>query len=132
MGRKIMAEQVRDILDRWLLAETQHRLADAGLEDNPPNHLCISVIPIVHTYTMAVLDLIPGYKLPPMGLLRVLAEIVLTTCWCLIEPDPEVKIRRWLKESYIQRKKLLERTIHAQAIPNDDKAAFGEGVEEFL
>jgi hypothetical protein len=55
MGPKIMDDQVKDILDRWLLAETRHRLADASLEDNPPNHLCISVIPVVHTYTMAVL-----------------------------------------------------------------------------
>ena len=53
-----MEDQVRSALDKWLLRETQHKLADAGLEDNPPNHLCISVIPVVHTYGAATLDLV--------------------------------------------------------------------------
>jgi len=128
-----MNDQVKDTLDRWLLAETQHKLADAGLQDNPPNHLCLSIIPVVHTYTMAILDLVSAnYKLPAMGLLRVLAELTLTTCWCLIEPDPEVKVRRWLKQSYIERKKLLEHTADVQGIPPNDKTEFGKEIKELI
>jgi len=126
-----MEDQVRKTLDRWLLAETQHRLADADLEDNPPNHLCISVIPVVHTYARAILDLIDAhYKLPAMGLLRVLAELTLTTCWCLIEPDPEGKVHRWLKQSYIERRKFLGHLVDLPGIPENDKAEFSAELDE--
>jgi len=104
-----MDDLVARTVDKWLLKETHDRLVDAGLEDTPVNHICLSVIPVAHTYCRAILDLMDAqYKLPAMGLLRVLAELTLTTCWCLIEPDPDIKIRRWLKQSYIERKKLLE------------------------
>jgi hypothetical protein len=126
-----MEDQVRTTLDQWLLTETQHRLADAGLQNNPPNHLCISVIPVVHTYTMAILDLIDAqFKLPAMGLLRVLAELTLTTCWCLIEPDPEVKVRRWLKQSYIERKKFLKHLVDLHGISENDRAEFSMEIGE--
>ena len=126
-----MNDQVKDTLDRWLLAETQHKLADAGLQDNPPNHLCLSIIPVVHTYTMAILDLVSAnYKLPAMGLLRVLAELTLTTCWCLIEPDPEVKVRRWLKQSYIERKNFLQHLVDSPGISDNDRAEFSREIDE--
>ena len=126
-----MEDQVRSTLDRWLLAETHDRLVDAGLQDNPPNFLCISVIPVAHTYATAILDLINGqYRLPAMGLLRVLAELVLTTCWCLVEPDPELKIRRWLKQSYIERKKFLKHLIDVRGIPQNDRTEFSREIEE--
>ncbi len=126
-----MEDQVRNTLDRWLLAETQHKLADAGLQDTPPNHLCLSVIPVAHTYTMAILDLVSAnYRLPAMGLLRILAELTLTTCWCLMGPDPEAKIRRWLKYSYMERKKFLEPLLSVQDISENDKAGFLKEIEE--
>jgi hypothetical protein len=126
-----MENQVRTTLDQWLLAETQHKLADVGLQDDPPNHLCLSVIPVAHTYTMAILDLVSAnYKLPAMGLLRVLAELTLTTCWCLIGPDPEAKILRWLKYSYIERKKFLMHLVDVRDIPENDKVEFSREIEE--
>jgi len=127
----MMQDQIKSTLDRWLLAETHDKLVDAGLQDNPPNHLCLSVMPVVRTYAMSILDLINGqYRLPTMGLLRVLAELVLTTCWCLVEPDPEVKIRRWLKQSYIERKKFLKHLVDLGGIPENDKAEFSREIEE--
>jgi hypothetical protein len=124
-------DQVRITVDRWLLAETQHKLADGGLQDNPPNHLCLSVIPVAHTYTMAILDLLSAnYKLPAMRLLRVLAELTLTTCWCLTGPDPEVKVRCWLKQSYIERKNFLRRLVDLHGISEDDRAQFSREIDE--
>lgn len=80
---------------------------------------------------MAILDLInKQYRLPAMGLLRVLSELTLTMCWCFIEPDPEAKIRHWLKESYLERKKFLKHVVDLHGIPENDKAEFSREIEE--
>ena len=67
-----------------------------------------------------------------MCLLRVLAELTLTTCWCLIGPDPEAKIRRWLKYSYIERKKFLTHLVDIRDIPEADKAEFSSEIKEVV
>ncbi len=125
-----MHDLVARTVDKWL-QETHDKCVDAGLAATPVNILCLSVIPVAHTYCRAILDLInTQYQLPAMGLLRVLAELTLTTCWSLIEPDPDIKIRRWLKQSYVERKKLLKRTVEAHNIPEEDKDAFRKEIKE--
>lgn len=123
-----MDDEVASMVDKWLLKETHDKLVDAGLEDTPINNLCLSVIPVAHTYCRAILQLArpnasPNENciLPAMGLLRVLAELTLRTCWCLVEPEPDVKVTRWLKQSYIERTKFLERMVMVCTIPDKDK-----------
>jgi hypothetical protein len=65
-----------------------------------------------------------------MALLRVLAELAPTTCWCLIDADPEVKIRRLLKRSYIERQKFLKRLVELHGIVENDREEFSKEIEE--
>lgn len=123
-----MEDVVAKTVDKWLLKETHDKLVEAGLQDAPVNNLCLSVIPVAHTYCRAILQLTrtnassnTNCILPAMGLLRVLAELTLRTCWCLVEPEPDVKVPRWLKQSYIERTRFLERMIMVCTVPEKDK-----------
>lgn len=123
-----MEDVIARTIDKWLIKETHNKLVDAGLEDTPVNNLCLSVIPVAHTYCRAILQLVKTNAnsnanciLPAMGLLRVLAELTLRTCWCLIEPEPAVKVPRWLKQSYIERTRFLERMVMVCTVPAKDK-----------
>lgn len=123
-----MEDIVANTVDKWLLKETHHKLRDADLEDTPVNNLCLTVIPVAHTYCRAILQLVKTNAgsnanciLPAMGLLRVLAELTLRTCWCLSKPEPNIKVLRWLKQSYIERTRLLEKTVMVCTIPDKDK-----------
>lgn len=127
---EIMAE-AKAIVNKWLLDDTHHKLADRNLSDTPPNHLCLSVIPVAHTYCMAALELADnGYVLPAMALLRVLAELTYRTIWCLGETSekPKVKIERWLKHSYNKRKELLEDMVKNEGVPDNDKEQFRQEI----
>ncbi|MHC4258911.1 MAG: DUF5677 domain-containing protein [Planctomycetota bacterium] len=130
-----MDDVVARTVDKWLLSETHDRLVSEGLEATPGNYLCLSVIPVAHTYCRAILRLAGPASteqcmLPTMGLLRVLTELALRTCWCLMGPEPDVKVTRWLKQSYMERKKLLERTVVASIVPDKDKKEYREEIEK--
>ncbi len=132
-----MGDVVASTLDKWLLTETHNKLVDKGLKDTPANNLCLSIIPLAHTYCRAILQLAnpkassdKNCILPAMGLLRVLAELTLRTCWCLIEPESDVKVTRWLKQSYIERKKFLKGIVKAGIVPGKDKGDFHKEIEE--
>lgn len=132
-----MDDVVASTVDKWLLTETHNKLVDKGLKDTPANNLCLSVIPVAHTYCRAILQLAnPNASsdknciLPAMGLLRVLAELTLRTCWCLIEPEPDVKVTRWLKQSYIEQRKFLERMVMVCVVPARDKQECLEEIKD--
>ena len=125
--------RIAALTDKWLLTDTHDRLVDANLTDSPANHLCLSVIPVAHTYCRAILDLADKeYVLPAMALTRVLAEITHRTIWCLgeTEEEPEVKIERWLKRSYIKRRDLLKDMVESEMVPDADKGQFNHDIDE--
>lgn len=132
-----MEDIVASTLDKWLLTETHHRLTDKDVVDTPANNLCLSVIPVAYTYCRAILQLTNPKAssdnnciLPAMGLLRVLAELTLRTCWSLIEPEPDVKVTRWLKNSYEERRRFLRRVIKVSVAPDEDKQDFHKEIED--
>jgi hypothetical protein len=109
-----MGMQIEQTVNRWF-KETTNRINAVQKPDKPECDLTANVLPLAHNYCNAVFILLNnGTKLPTMALLRVLGELVFRLIWCLYKDNPQresvdVRIQRWLKESYRQRRIHLEK-----------------------
>lgn len=109
-----MEIQIEQAVNKWF-KETANRINADRKSDRPEYDLAANVLPLVHNYCNAVFILLDNCKkLPAMALLRVLGELVFRLIWCLYKDNPQqesvdVRIQRWLKESYYQREGHLKK-----------------------
>ncbi len=103
-------------IDKWF-REIAEKMSSTPKEDKPIYDLCSSVLPLAHNYCDATLLLLDSNKnLPAMALLRILSELTFRLIWCLStynnpQEDVDIRIKRWLKESYKQRKRNLKKLL---------------------
>jgi hypothetical protein len=108
--------EIDTIIDKWF-QETVDMINKEVKTNTAEDVLCSSALPISHRYCCATLTLLnSGFRLPAMALIRILAETVFRLAWCLHVDNPqnelvEVRIQRWLKESYKERKKHLKKLL---------------------
>lgn len=108
--------EIDETINKWF-EEMAFKINAEIKTDTSVDNLFSSIIPLAHNYCNAVLLLASNERrLPAMALLRVLAELALRVIWCLYEDNPlketvDVRIERWLKESYKQRKRNLKKRL---------------------
>ncbi len=130
-----MKNEIDTTVEHWFEEATSY-IQEKAVGDRPSDELCASVIPITYNYCTAALMLLEsGRRLPVMALLRVLAELVLRTTWCLYSDTPDREItdhraERWAKESLLQRKKLLTRIVGCSKVPQEDRRSFAKEIED--
>jgi len=107
--------EIDKTIDKWF-KDTASALNTTIMTNEPEYNLCAGVLPLARNYSNAAIQLLNnGFKLPAMALIRILAELTLRIFWCFSpnsqDENPNVKIERWLKESYRQRKRCLEKYL---------------------
>ncbi|MBW8002884.1 MAG: hypothetical protein FVQ80_12825 [Planctomycetes bacterium] len=108
--------EIDKTINKWF-QETADEINANHKPDKPKYDLAANTLPLAHNYCNAVFILLDNdKKLPAMALLRILGELVFRLIWCLYKDNPQkesvdVRIQRWLKESYHQREKHL-RKLH--------------------
>ena len=116
---------IDETIDKWF-KETVDKVNAEHRLDKPVYILCSSILPVAHTYCDAALLLLNnGKKLPAMALIRVLAELTFRFIWCLFpnkqSEDVNIRIPRWLKESYKQQKRNLKKLLPSADNQERDK-----------
>jgi len=106
---------IDETINKWF-SETVAKMNAESKSDEPAYDLCSAVIPIAHNYCHATLLLLnTDKKLPAMALIRVLAELTFRFIWCLFpnkqDEDVNMRVARWLKESYKQEKRNLQKLL---------------------
>ncbi len=129
-----MNDQIDNVIDRWF------RETEADFEgvhtDSPVDFLCCSITAVAHNYCSATLSLLnKGHRLPAMALLRVLAELAFRLLWCLYSDNPQrescdVRIKRWLKTGFLERKKYVQRKLESNTISAEERGGFRKELEE--
>jgi len=109
--------EIDETINRWF-EETVTQMNAANKPDEPVYNLCSSILPIAHNYFNATLLLLnEDKKLPAMALIRVIAELAFRFQWCVLpnrqNEDVNIRIKRWLKESYKQKKRRQEKCLHS-------------------
>lgn len=113
---KIISTKIDTVINQWF-QETVNKINKEIKTDTLEDILCPGILPLAHKYCCAALTLLNnGFKLPAMALIRILAEITFRLCWCGYKDNPQkespdVRIQRWLKESYRQQKKHLKKLL---------------------
>ncbi len=107
--------EIDETTRKWFRV-TADKIAAESKPGKAAYDLCSNVIPLAHNYCDSVLLLLNNKKkLPAMALIRVLAELTLRFIWCLSlnkqNESVDTRIVRWLKESYIQAKRNLEKKL---------------------
>jgi len=107
--------EIDEALEKWF-KDTASAINVANSPNKPKYNLCAGILPLARNYSNAVTTLLNnGFRLPAMALIRILAELTLRTVWCFFpnsqDENDDVRIERWLKESYRQRKRCLEKYL---------------------
>jgi hypothetical protein len=128
-----MNDRIDNVIDRWF-KETEAAFEKVHT-DSPIDRVCCSVTAVGHNYCSAVLSLLnKEHRLPSMALLRVLAELALRLLWCLYSGNPQkesddVRIKRWLKTSLLERKKHVKRMIERNVCSAKETNGFKKELE---
>jgi hypothetical protein len=115
-AEKIISTKIDTVINQWF-QETTDKINKEIKTDVFEDILCPGIFPLAHRYCCAALTLLNnGFKLPAMVLIRILTEITFRLCWCLYKDNPQkepidVRIQRWLKESYKQQKRYLKKLL---------------------
>lgn len=129
-----MNTRIEKVIDQWF-RETEEAFKNVHTA-NPIDILCTSVTALTHNYCSATLSLLnKGHRLPAMALLRVLAELAFRLVWCLYEDNPreescDVRIKRWLKTGFLERKKYVQRKLESNIISAKETDGFRKELEE--
>ncbi len=129
-----MNNRIDKTLDRWF-RETKVDLKSVNT-NNPIDFLCCSITAVSRNYCSSVLLLLnKGHKLPAMALLRVLSELAFRLIWCLYSNNPQkescdVRIKRWLKTGFLERKKYVQRMIKSDFCSAKEINGFKRELEE--
>jgi len=108
--------EIDNIVNNWF-EETVAQMNADNKPNEPVDNLCSGVVPLAHNYCNSTLLLLNNNKiLPSMALLRVLAELAFRFIWCLYKDNPKnqatnVRIERWIKETYQQNVILLKKFL---------------------
>jgi len=125
---------IDNAIDRWF-SETEAAFKEVH-KANPVDFLCISITALAHNYCSATLSLLnKGHRLPAMALLRVLAELAFRFNCCLYSDNPqkesrEVRIKRWLKRGFLERKKFVQRMIESNVCSGEEVNGFKKELGE--
>ncbi|MGB8226674.1 MAG: DUF5677 domain-containing protein [Sedimentisphaerales bacterium] len=113
---KKISTKIDTVINQWF-QETVDKINKEIKTDTFEDTLCPSILPLAYKYCCATLTLLNnGFKLPAMALIRILAEITFRLCWSGYKDNPQkelpdVRIQRWLKESYKEQKKHLKKLL---------------------
>jgi hypothetical protein len=113
---KIISTKIDTAINQWF-QETVDKINKEIKTDTFEDILYPSILPLAYKYCCATLTLLNnGFKLPAMALIRILAEIIFRLCWCGYKDNPQkelpdVRIQRWLKESYKQQDRYLKKLL---------------------
>jgi len=129
-----MNDRIDNAIDRWF-KETEADFEGVHT-DNSVDFLCCSITAVAHNYCSATLSILnKGHRLPAMALLRVLAELAFRLVWCLYEDNPQkescdVRIKRWLKTGFLERKKYVQRKLESNIISLKETDGFRKELEQ--
>jgi len=108
--------EIQGTIKKWF-EETAHKINTEIKTDKPVDNLVSGIMPLAKNYSDSVFLLLDNdRKLPAMALLRVLSELTLRLIWCLFatndsEDTVDIRIERWLKDSYAKRKAYLDKLL---------------------
>jgi len=108
--------EIQETIKKWF-EETAHKITTEIKTNKPVDNLVSGIIPLAKNYSDSVFLLLnKDRKLPAMALLRVLSELTLRLIWCLFttndsEETVDIRIERWLKDSYAERKAYLDKLL---------------------